>query len=127
MLGKRKLSDPQLSFVPSFLLSLARPFLALHHHSSQESVDARLVTRAFENCGWGNHTIRTRIYIARRQAESPITRSLDSRVSECVPTLFRNEHLDPKANVFRWFACASAIGLLHLRDAAFGKRFAMLR
>jgi hypothetical protein len=45
-------------------------------------------------------------------------RSLDSRVSDCVSALFRNEHFDPKADVFRRFACASAIGMLDLRGAA---------
>jgi hypothetical protein len=40
------------------------------------------------------------------------------RVSECVSALFRNEHFDPNGNVFRRFACASAIGMLHLRGAA---------
>ena len=38
-------------------------------------------------------------------------RSLDSRVSECVSALFRNEHFNTKANVFRRFARASAFEL----------------
>jgi len=44
-------------------------------------------------------------------------RSLDSRVSECLSALFRNEHSDTKANVFRRFARASVFEMLDLRGA----------
>ena len=69
----------------SFVLSPARPFLALHHHSSQYPVDARLVTGPFD-LNQSTNSVSTRNEILRlrgrfQRASAPVSGSTSENKS----------------------------------------------